>query len=242
LTCVDQARACAELGADWIGINFHPASSRYIPTEKAAEIVAALPSSVSAVGIFVNQPAAAVAEVAGRVGLRIVQLHGDESPEELAALSHLRVVKAFRLEGPFAWDRVQYYVARVRATGFEPEAVLVDSYVAGFPGGTGATIAEHLLQQVPPLPRLILAGGLTPENVTERVALVRPWMVDVASGVESAPGQKDLAKVAAFIAAVRATGSDRPRGFGPDSATRRVPAGVDPPAGDEVVDNPSSDL
>jgi phosphoribosylanthranilate isomerase len=87
--------------------------------------------------------------------------------------------------------------------GRSPDAVLVDAQVPGQAGGTARLVAEHVLAEIPPLPRLILAGGLTPENVAERIARARPWMVDVASGVESSPGRKDPAKVAAFIRAAR---------------------------------------
>ena len=95
------------------------------------------------------------------------------------------------------------YLARARAIGRLPDAILIDAYVAGQSGGTGATVASDVLDCIPPLPRLILAGGLTPENVAAKVALVRPWMVDVASGVESSPGRKDPAKVAAFVKAAQ---------------------------------------
>jgi phosphoribosylanthranilate isomerase len=204
---VDQAVACAELGVDWIGLNFCPASPRYVEPAQAAAIVAALPSSVSPVGVFVDRPAAEVAERASRVGLRVVQLHGRESPEVVGLLRPLRVVKAFRLESYAAWASVVDYLAQAATLGCPPEAVLIDSYVAGKPGGTGRTIDDDFLEGRPPLDHLILAGGLTPDNVAEHVRRVRPWMVDVASGVESAPGCKDLNKVAAFVRAVKLASS-----------------------------------
>jgi phosphoribosylanthranilate isomerase len=204
LTCVDDARACAEAGADWIGLNFHPASARYVEPSRAAEIIAVLPASLSVVGVFVDRPAREVADVAERLGLGIVQLHGHEPPNDLLALDHLQIVRAFRLERASAWLEVTEYLGRAKAMGRLPDAVLIDAYVVGTPGGTGASIANDVLDCVPPLPRLILAGGLTPLNVADRVARVRPWMVDVASGVESSPGRKDHARVAAFIRAARA--------------------------------------
>jgi phosphoribosylanthranilate isomerase len=210
LTSVDQARACAELGADWVGLNFYPPSPRYIEPQCAAEIVAALPGTVSAVGVFADQPAVLVSELAARVGLSIVQLHGEEPPEELLALRHLRVVKAFRLESGSDWARVSGYLVRVHSLGCQVEAVLVDAFVPGLPGGTGRLIADSVFEDVPHLPRLILSGGLTPQNVAGRVARLNPWMVDVAGGVESAPGQKDLSRVAAFIAAARGAGTSQP--------------------------------
>jgi phosphoribosylanthranilate isomerase len=207
LTRVDQAVACAELGVDWIGLNFHPASPRYVQPDQAAAIVASLPPSVSPVGVFVDRPVAEVAEIASRTGLAVVQLHGRESPEVVGLLRPLRVVKAFRLESHAAWARVVDYLAQAATLGCVPDAVLIDSYVAGKLGGTGQTIDDGILDGRPPLDHLILAGGLTPDNVAEHVRRVRPWMVDVASGVESAPGCKDLNKVAAFVRAVKLASS-----------------------------------
>jgi phosphoribosylanthranilate isomerase len=206
LTRIDEAFACARAGADWIGLNFHPASERYVQPVVAEEIIAALPSSVSAVGVFVDRPAAEVAEVAKRVGLKIVQLHGHEPPEDLLSLGQFQIIRAFRLDLASGWSEVNDYLDRARSLGRLPDAVLIDAYVAGQSGGTGVTIADELLACAPPVYRLILAGGLTPQNVALRVALVRPWMVDVASGVETAPGRKDLAQVAAFIHAARSVG------------------------------------
>jgi len=207
LTRVDQAVACAELGADWIGLNFHPSSPRYVEPAQAAAIVASLPPSVSPIGVFVDRPVAEVAELAFRTGLGFVQLHGLESPEVVGLLRPLRVVKAFRLESHAAWVRVVDYLAQAATLGCPPEAVLIDSYVAGKPGGTGHTIDNDFLDGRPPLDHLILAGGLTPENVAEHIRRVRPWMVDVASGVESALGCKDLNKVAAFVRAAKLANS-----------------------------------
>ena len=201
LTCVEDAVACAEIGADWIGLNFHPLSVRYVAPEVAASIITALPDSVDPVGVFVDRPPTEVAGLAERLGLGIVQLHGQEPPEDLVVLEHLRVIRAFRLRSTADWDRVSDYLMRADALGRPLHSVLVDAYVANQPGGTGALIAAAILDHRPPLPRLILAGGLTPGNVAERVGRVRPWMVDVASGVESAPGRKDLAAVAAFVRA-----------------------------------------
>jgi phosphoribosylanthranilate isomerase len=211
LTCVEDAVACAELGADWIGLNFHPQSPRRVAPGVAAEVVAALPDSTAAVGVFVDRPAVEVAETADRVGLRIVQLHGREPPEDLLVLDRFRIIRAFRLDGPAGWETVIRYLDRAEALGRRPDEVLIDAFVPGQCGGTGSTISREILDRRPArsLPRLILAGGLTPHNVAERIARVRPWMVDVASGVESAPGRKDRAAVAAFIRAAREAVPDR---------------------------------
>ncbi len=193
----------------------------YVAPEIAADIIAALPSTVAAVGVFVDRPAAEVAELAVRLGLGIVQLHGQEPPEDLVALTQLRVIRAFRLRSALDWERISDFLARAVALGRPLDAVLVDAFVAGQPGGTGALIAETLLDHSPPLPHLILAGGLTPRNVAERIARVRPWMVDVASGVESAPGRKDPAAVAAFIRAVRGAPITDPAVLPVNAAFRR---------------------
>jgi phosphoribosylanthranilate isomerase len=201
LTSVLDALKCAEAGADWIGLNFHPGSPRFIDMARASSIVSVIPTCVSVVGVFVNRPAAEVARVAQFLGLTVVQLHGEEPPEDLLALSNLQVVRAFRLSRPSDWRGVTEFLSRAEAIGRSPDAILIDAFVPGEPGGTGASVAEDVLECIPPLPRLILAGGLTPENVAAKVARVQPWMVDVASGVESAPGLKDAAKVAAFVKA-----------------------------------------
>jgi phosphoribosylanthranilate isomerase len=203
LTRPDEALVCARLGADWIGLNFHPGSPRRVDPGAAAEIVAALPAETEAVGLFVDRPPAEVAALADRLNLRVVQLHGEEPPEDLRALASLTIIRAFRLSDAAAVARMIAYLRRCEGLGRTPDAVLVDAYVAGQAGGTGQEIASDLLALLPPLPRLVLAGGLSAENVAERVARVRPWMVDVASGVESSPGRKDPERVAAFIRAAR---------------------------------------
>jgi phosphoribosylanthranilate isomerase len=201
LTCVAEALDCASAGVDWIGLNFHAASTRCVRPAEAAAIVKALPASVRAVGVFVDRPPSEIAEIAGEVGLSIIQLHGAEPPDDLLALDGFQIIRAFRVGHASAWDGVNQYLARARALGRVPDAILVDAYSAVLPGGTGTTIPEDVLAGMPPLPQLILAGGLTAENVAERIRRVRPWMVDVATGVESAPGRKDLSRMAAFVRA-----------------------------------------
>jgi phosphoribosylanthranilate isomerase len=204
LTSVADAVACAEAGVDWLGLNFCPGSCRRVEVAVAAEIVAALPESSLAVGLFVDRLPAEVAETADRVGVRIVQLHGQEPPEDLGALGRFEVIRAFRLGAVGDIARMTAYLDRAAELGHRPEYVLIDAMVAGQLGGTGHSIATDLLGALPArMPRLVLAGGLTPENVAERVARVRPWMVDVASGVESTPGRKDLARIRAFVRAAR---------------------------------------
>jgi phosphoribosylanthranilate isomerase len=203
LTRVEDVVACAGAGVDWIGLNFHPGSPRFVQLDQAAEIIASLPSSISAVGVFVDRPASEVLDFSRRLGLKIVQLHGSESPEYLLSLGQLKVIRAFRLSGSSAWAGVSEYLAHAETLGRPPHAILIDSYVAGQPGGTGATVGDDVLDSMPPLPRLILAGGLNPANVAAKVQRFRPWMVDVASGVESAPGRKVPALIAAFVRAAK---------------------------------------
>lgn len=203
ITTVADALASVAAGADWIGLNFHPASPRRIDPILAAEIVEALPGPAAAVGLFVDRPPSEVVQVAAQLGLSIVQLHGDEPPEDLIALGHLTIVRAFRLRDADSVAKMEQYLVQAEELGRLPDAVLIDAHVAGLAGGTGRLIPADVLDRLPRMPRLILAGGLNPENVSERVAAVRPWMVDVASGVESSPGRKDPARVAAFIRAAR---------------------------------------
>jgi phosphoribosylanthranilate isomerase len=204
LTRPDEALAAVAAGADWIGLNFHPGSPRRVDPATAGLISAALPATASAVGLFVNRPPAEVAETAARIGLRIVQLHGDEPPEDLLALGDLWIIRAFRLADESAVARMMDYLQRAEHLGRAPDAVLIDGYSSTHHGGTGQTIGLDLLDRLPPLPRLILAGGLTPENVADGIEAVKPWAVDVASGVEASPGIKDPAKLEAFFAAVDA--------------------------------------
>lgn len=207
LTDPAEARACVEAGATWIGLNFHPPSPRFVEEARATEIVAALDAASRAVGLFVNRDPREVRAVARRVGLGAVQLHGDEPPEDLRELGGLFLIRAFRLGAAGDIDALLGFLDRADRVGRTPDAILIDAKVEGRFGGTGRTVAGDLLDRLPAraagFPPLILAGGLTPENVADRVARCRPWMVDVAGGVEAAPGRKDPARVAAFVRAAR---------------------------------------
>jgi phosphoribosylanthranilate isomerase len=203
LTRIEEAVACLRAGADLIGLNFHAGSARFVDLAQAREIVAAIAPPAQAVGIFVNRAAVEVAAIADQIGLTCIQLHGDEPPEDLAVLDRFWIIRAFRLGCQKDIGAMIGYLERSWHAGRSPDAVLVDANVPGCLGGAGTPVADEILSQIPPLPRLILAGGLTPENVAERVARVRPWMVDVATGVESSPGRKDPSKVTAFIQAAR---------------------------------------
>jgi phosphoribosylanthranilate isomerase len=195
VTSVSDAEMCCELGVDAIGLNFWPGSVRRCEEPVAREIAKVVGERALLVGVFVDASAEEVARIRDEVGLGCVQLHGDEPPELLARfLPH--AYKALRVRGDGILDEVRRYGG---------EYVLLDAYVKGAPGGTGATFDWSLAAQVAKERKLALAGGLTPRNVGEAVRVVRPFCVDVASGVESAPGVKDRELVRALMAEVRAT-------------------------------------
>jgi phosphoribosylanthranilate isomerase len=193
------AELCAE--ADAVGLNFYPGSVRYLDPRSAADVVRALPPFAAPVGVFVNEPLRKATAIAFQLGLRAVQTY-NEAPSADDPFPFAQVL-AFRVKDAASLDDIRRHVA-VR----KPAAVLVDAYVAGAMGGTGHTAPWELLAGFDPGVPLILAGGLTPDNVAEAIRTVRPWGVDVASGVEHSPGRKDGGKIRAFIAAARATGAE----------------------------------
>jgi len=200
LTRGDEARRIAELGADALGINFWPGSKRYVSPSAAAEWLTELGGVVTRIGVFVNAGVDEIAALLDAGLLDAAQLHGDESPGTVAALlarGH-RVYKAMGVR-----DRE----GLSHAAAFPGDAILLDAWAPVVYGGTGETMDWALGREAVerwPERRVILAGGLTPENVAEAIRQVGPFAVDVASGVESGtPGRKDLAKVRAFLDAVR---------------------------------------
>jgi phosphoribosylanthranilate isomerase len=193
ITRIEDARAAAQAGADAIGLVFYPQSPRYLSNERALEIRDALPPFVQTVALFVNADAAQVAQVLQRVRPALLQFHGDETPEFCAQFG-APYVKACRMRAGV--DALEYLRPFSRAAAW-----LFDSHVPEY-GGVGESFDWSLVPAVPERP-LILSGGLTRGNVAEAIRRVRPWGVDVSSGVESAKGIKDAAKIAAFIAEVR---------------------------------------
>ncbi len=200
ITRLEDAEAAVEAGAWGIGLNHSPQSKRCIDLAEAERIGAAMKRRCEIAGIFVNQTLDGVAEAAEREGLTIVQLHGDEGPTfcaEVARRTGCRIAKAFRVRSP---------ADITAARAFRVDFHLFDAYVRGHPGGTGATFDWDLVARRKGGVPAILAGGLTPDNVGDAVAVANPWGVDVSSGVESAPGIKDHNLIVSFLAAADRAG------------------------------------
>ena len=196
ITTPEDAAMVARAGADAVGLVFWPRSSRHVSLAAAREIGRAVPPFVLRVGVFVDATPPELAAAAEAARLDVLQLHGDELPEDFVALPR-RGVKALRVGPGFDAEEAMRYEGR--AAG-----LLLDTQSKTAPGGTGETFDWALAQTLRPrVSYLILAGGLTPENVGRAIEVVRPDAVDVSSGVESAPGRKDPDKVRAFIEAVR---------------------------------------
>lgn len=206
VTRPSDARHAAEAGADAVGLNFYSQSPRYIELATAQAVVAKLPEGVVKVGVFVNEEVSRIVEVADAVPLDFIQLHGDETPEIIFRLKPRQVIRAFRL-GKSLWEPVVEFLAKCRKLNSLPAALLIDAHAGGLYGGTGQTADWAAVRDRPPelanYP-LILAGGLTPENVAQAIATARPFGVDTASGVESSAGVKDRDKVQRFVGQARA--------------------------------------
>ena len=194
VTNVADALMAAEAGADLIGLNFYEKSPRYISLATAAEISRALSPFVLRVGVFVNPEAEQVMEAIAACGLNLLQFHGDEDSDFCTQFG-LMSVKALRVRDAESLQKLE---------SFNTDAFLLDAYSKSGLGGTGEKFNWELAVEAQKFGKpIFLAGGLTPENVADAVQQVRPFAVDVSSGVESAPGKKDAAKVRAFIAAVK---------------------------------------
>jgi phosphoribosylanthranilate isomerase len=194
ITRIEDAHVAARAGAHAIGLVFHPPSPRDVTPDRARAIALALPPFVTPVGLFVDAPVERVRDTIRQVPLQLLQFHGHE-PAEYCGAFGLPYIKAVRVTEDV--DLVQCALAYRDAKG-----LLLDAYVAGVAGGTGTVFDWRLIPARLPLP-VILSGGLDPDNVTEAVRTVRPWAVDVSSGVEAGRGIKDPAKIAAFMAGVR---------------------------------------
>lgn len=204
VTNVPDALSCAAAGADMIGLNFSSLSLRCIDRGRAAQITAAVRPrfpETKFVGVFVNQELELVRKIANDLSLDAVQLHGEETPVYVRDLELPFVIKALRVSADFS---------ELETVDYGSEAILLDTWNSKLPGGTGETfpwsVAETFRAGVE---RLILAGGLTSENVATAIRTVRPFAVDVCSGVEAAPGRKERAKVQRFVESVRAAETAR---------------------------------
>lgn len=194
ITSADDALAAVEAGADAIGFMFYAPSPRCVRFERAAKIIHELPPFVARVGVFVNPTEEEVRRAIAECGIDTLQFHGEEPPEFCRRFG-LKTIKAFRIRDR---ESLQATVA------YPDQAWLLDSFVAGKPGGTGEVFNWEIAREATQRSRrVILAGGLTPENAAEAVRKVQPYGLDVSSGVESSPGKKDPAKVRAFIAAAK---------------------------------------
>jgi phosphoribosylanthranilate isomerase len=200
ITNLEDALAAAELGVDVLGFNFYKPSPRYIAPESAREIIKQLPRAVLAVGVFVNEESPeSVLAIAKEAGVSGLQLHGDESPEfckELSATSYY-VIKALAAGAGFDMQQAEAY-------DLEVDAILLDTKDNDLRGGTGRVFDWSIARQVKQLlPKLYLAGGLSPENIAEAIERVSPYAVDACSSLEDAPGKKNHARMRAFVERAR---------------------------------------
>lgn len=198
ITRLDDLRAACDAGADALGFVFYARSPRHLLIEQASALVAALPPFVTSVGLFVDAEPVFVRQVLKDVPLDLLQFHGNESPDACRGFGR-PYLKAVRVRP--GTDLLKYAADYHDALG-----LLLDAYVPDVPGGTGERFDWSLIPAHFPKP-VVLSGGLTPENVAEAVRRVKPWAVDVSSGVEAGPGIKDAAKVVAFIENARGTAS-----------------------------------
>ena len=203
ITTAADAEAAIEAGANAIGLNFYPASRRHLDMPGACEISRAIGTRATKVGVFVNASAEDIKAAVKRVGLDVVQLHGDEPPELLAALGDVPIVRAFRDADPSA---IAKYLAACAELDAQPVMLLVDGAAPEQQGttqygGTGVRADWDRLRAAQFGVPLVLAGGLVPENVAEAIAKVRPAAVDTASGVETSPGRKSRELMQAFVEA-----------------------------------------
>jgi phosphoribosylanthranilate isomerase len=207
LTRLEDAQVAVTAGADLLGFIFYPKSPRYVTPAQVSAILAALGQSgaqVTTVGVFVNEHPETVLEILNTCGLDLAQLHGEESPEQLGISGpSLLTGRAYKALRPRSAEEAQTLAQHYARSG-NPPAFLIDTYQPAQLGGTGQTgdwqAAAGLAARYP----LLLAGGLTPANVRQAVQAVKPWGVDVSSGVESAPGQKDHEAVREFVREAKA--------------------------------------
>lgn len=196
ITNLEDALAAVTAGANMLGFNFYRPSPRYLDPHSAREIIDRVPAEVLTVGVFVNEESPAIVEqIADTAGVAAVQLHGDESPEFCRRFKHRYVIKVLAARQDFDPARVRDY---------DVTAIMLDAFDKDSRGGTGQTIDWSLARRTRELvPRLFLAGGLSPENVAAAISAVEPYAVDACSALEISPGRKDAQRIRAFVEAVR---------------------------------------
>jgi phosphoribosylanthranilate isomerase len=218
ITNLDDARCAATAGADFLGFIFYPKSPRFVTPEQAAVITQAIRDEFGTgaprcTGVFVDEPAARVIEILDTAGLDLAQLHGDEPPDVVQSL-HPRAFKAIRPRTPAeANAAIATYrgaIAALQDRDVTLPQLLIDAYHPQQYGGTGISADLAVVRPIARQVRLLLAGGLTPETVASAIEQVRPWGVDVSSGVEATKGVKDHAKVRTFIQAVHQCNASNP--------------------------------
>lgn len=197
ITTEEDAHLAADLGADALGFVFYPPSPRYVPLPKAREILRDLPPFLATVGVFVDNSYPEIDAVLSECALTAIQLHGRESPDFCLRFA-VKVIKAFRVRGRELPPEIRRY---------RTDAILLDGYREGVPGGTGATFPWEVALEANRYGRVILAGGLNCQNVRQAIETAHPYAVDVSSGVESEPGRKDPIRLAEFIRQVKSSPS-----------------------------------
>ncbi|HKA19996.1 MAG TPA: phosphoribosylanthranilate isomerase [Blastocatellia bacterium] len=187
---LEEAEAAIAAGADALGFNFWPRSARYVEPSAVQEFIKKLSPLVSVVGVFVNEDANRIVDIASHLGLQAVQLHGDETPGFCEGLANIKTIKALRVGQDFDLSVINRYRVNM---------ILLDSNVDGSYGGTGQRFDWRIAIEAKQLSPIILAGGLTLENVGEAIKQVQPDAIDVCSGVEAEPGRKDFDKIQKFM-------------------------------------------
>jgi phosphoribosylanthranilate isomerase len=206
VTSVADALVAARAGADAVGLNFAPESPRCVERSTAAAVLHQLPPLVEAVGVFVNRTFCEIEEEVGGLGLRTLQCHG--ARRDPSDPWPLRAVFAFAVRGPESLDEIALFLEQCRRLGHQPAGLLLDGHAPGQHGGTGRTAPWELLAGFDPGVPVLLAGGLTPDNVAEAIRTVRPYGVDVASGVEKGLREKDPDRVWRFIDNARSAAAE----------------------------------
>lgn len=195
ITNLEDALAAVKYGADAIGFIFHKESPRYISPENASVIIRQLPSHITKVGVFVDSPRKEIEAIVRSSSLSAIQLHGDQHPEDCTGYE-IAVIKAFRVGESFDATQIRL---------FDVQAILLDTLKPGKPGGTGESFDWNIAVQAREYGKLLLSGGLTAKNIEDAIRFVRPYGVDVSSGVEKSPGKKDHEKVREFIIKAKST-------------------------------------